>query len=108
MAVTRNTVTLTGEITAIDALRHTPAGLPLIRLKLAHQSVQVEAGVNRQTAFEVSAMAIGGIASSAARFKTGDAVTIDGFLAGERRSGAPVHTRSGHPLILHITNIQRI
>jgi|GEM_PF-3810303 len=53
-------------------------------------------------------MAIGGIASSAARFKTGDAVTIDGFLAGERRSGAPVHTRSGHPLILHITNIQRI
>ena len=103
-AETRNRVTLSGAITAIDTLRHTPAGLPLIHLKLAHQSVQVEAGIDRQTAFEVRAVAMGEIAVAASQFATGDAITVQGFLAGERRSGSQI----GNQLVLHITNIQRI
>lgn len=101
-AGTRNAVTLSGEITTLEALRHTPAGLPLIHLKLAHCSMQAEAGIERQTVFEIGAVAIGDIAGSVTRFKAGDAVMVQGFLAGERRSGAQI----GRYLILHITNIQ--
>jgi primosomal replication protein N len=96
-----NTVTLAGEITAIEPLRHTPAGLPLLNLKLMHQSMQEEAGGQRQTAFEISAVAIGDIAAAAAHFQAGDAVTVQGFLAARRRMGAQIGTQ----LTLHLTHI---
>jgi primosomal replication protein N len=96
-----NSVTLAGEITAIEPMRHTPAGLPLLNLRLTHRSVQAEAGIQRQTEFEVGAVAIGDIAVAASKFQMGDTVTVQGFLAARRRMGAQIGTQ----LTLHLTQI---
>jgi primosomal replication protein N len=99
--VSANSVTLAGEITTIEPLRHTPAGLPLINFKLMHRSVQIEAGIERQTELEVGVVAIGEAASAASQFNGGDKVTVQGFLAARRRMGAQLGTQ----LVLHITHI---
>jgi primosomal replication protein N len=100
--VNANAVTLAGEITAIESLRHTPGGLPLMNFRLMHRSMQIEAGIERQTECEVGAVAIGDIASAVAIFKTGDKVTVKGFLAAKRRMGAQLGTQ----LVLHIIEIK--
>jgi primosomal replication protein N len=102
-ATASNTVTLAGEITAIDPLRHTPAGLPVVNFKLTHRSLQLEANIERQSGFEIGAVAIGDIAAAAARFHTGDTVTVQGFLAAKRS----LSKQAGAPLILHITHIDQ-
>jgi primosomal replication protein N len=102
-ADTLNTVTLAGEITAIESLRHTPGGLPLMNFRLLHRSMQIEAGIERQTECEVSAVAIGDIASAVTAFKAGERVTVAGFLAAKRRMGAQLGTQ----LTLHITHIKQ-
>jgi len=99
--VDANAVTLAAEITAIEPLRHTPAGLPLVNFRLTHRSVQVEAGIEKQTELEVGAVAIGEIAAAVSKFKSGDKVTVQGFLAAKRRMG----TQLGTQLVLHITQI---
>jgi len=38
-----NRLTLSGTIAALDALRHTPAGIALVEFVLAHDSQQAEA-----------------------------------------------------------------
>ena len=96
-----NSVTLAGEITAIEPLRHTPAGLPLVNFRFTHRSVQAEAGIKRQTAFEVGAVAIGDIASTVSKFHSGDKVTVQGFLTAKSRMGAQLGTQ----LVLHISHI---
>ncbi len=103
-----NRVRLSGEITVLNALRHTPAGLPLMQFRLVHKSVQLEANIERRTEFEVNAVAIGEVAAAAARLQAGDQVTVQGFLAARRRSGVTLQhsgTPSGNQLILHVTQI---
>jgi primosomal replication protein N len=102
--VDANDVTLAGEITAIESLRHTPGGLPLMNFRLMHRSMQIEAGIERQTECEVGAVAIGDIASAVAVFKAGDKVAVTGFLAAKRRMGAQLGTQ----LVLHIKEIKHI
>jgi primosomal replication protein N len=96
-----NLVKLTGEITAIEPLRHTPAGLPLMHFTFLHRSLQVEANIERQTEFEVDAVAIGEVTAAVSRFQPGSRVTLQGFLAARRRSGVQIRTQ----LVLHITHI---
>ncbi len=96
-----NSVRLAGEITAIESLRYTPAGLPLVNFKLTHRSQQFEAGIERQTELEVGVVAVGDIAAAVAKFHVGDKVTIQGFLAARRRMGAQLGTQ----LVLHVTHI---
>jgi primosomal replication protein N len=103
-AGTLNTVKLTGEISDIASLRHTPGGLPLMNFRLLHRSMQIEAGIERQTECEVGAVAIGDVASAVAAFKAGDSVTVEGFLAAKRRMGAQLGTQ----LVLHIQQIKQI
>ncbi len=74
-----------------------------MNFKLMHRSVQVEADIERQTEFEVGAVAIGDIAAAVSTFKSGDAVTVQGFLAAKRRMG----TQLGTQLVLHISTINR-
>ncbi len=74
-----------------------------MNFRLLHRSMQIEAGIERQTECEVGAVAIGDIASAVAVFKTGDKVTVAGFLAAKRRMGAQIGTQ----LILHITQIKQ-
>ena len=92
-----NTVTLSGIITAIEPLRYTPAGLPLLRFQLHHGSTQVEAGINRQVECDVSGVGIGDIATALSKCQTGAAIQVTGFVAKKGRGGTQI--------ILHVTNI---
>jgi len=81
-------VCLTGEIAGTEPLRHTPAGLPLIQFKLAHRSLQVEAGYRRQVECEVSCIAMGEAATQLSRLTAGAQVKVTGFLNRKNRMSA--------------------
>ena len=95
-----NAVALSGELAAIEPLRRTPAGIPLVNFKLAHKSRQVEAGFKRQVECEMNAVAMGDVALAVSRMQAGQAVRIEGFLNRKNRMSAQ--------LILHATNTELI
>jgi primosomal replication protein N len=80
-----NAVSLGGKLAEVEPLRHTPAGLPLIHFKLAHRSVQVEAGYKRQVECDVNCVAIGEAATQLSRIRAGADVTVTGFLNRKNR-----------------------
>jgi primosomal replication protein N len=94
--VNANAVTLTGTLAEVEPLRHTPAGLPLIQFKLVHRSSQVEAGREREVELSMQCVAMGA-AAAACENRSGDRVTVQGFL--NRRS------RMSTQLVLHATGI---
>lgn len=98
-----NAVALTGVIVAIESLRHTPAGVPIVGITLRHQSAQTEAGMARQTVFDVAAVVMGEAAQSAAHYRPGDAIAVRGFLAARNYKGAQVGTQ----LVLHVTHLEK-
>ena len=95
-----NRVELTGCIAARGALRHTPAGVPVLELALSHESEITEAGVLRKVSIEVPAIAF----ESQARLLSGTAsdrpVRVGGFLASK--------SRRSKKLVLHIVTIEFI
>jgi primosomal replication protein N len=93
--VDANTVALTGTIAEVEPLRHTPAGLPLVQFKLAHQSWQVEAGHNRQVECIVNCVALGAAATRLSSARSGERLSVNGFL--NRRNRMSVQ------LVLHVT-----
>jgi len=93
-----NAVALHGELTEIEPLRHTPAGIPLLHFKLQHRSQQNEAGFKRQVECEMGAVAMGEVAVRLARLKAGQTVTVRGFL--NRRN------RMSRQVILHATEAE--
>jgi len=90
-----NEVALAGELTAIEPLRYTPAGVPLISFKLLHRSQQIEAGLKRQVECEMSGVAMAEAAKAMSGLKIGQAVRVTGFLNRKNRMSAQ--------LILHAT-----
>jgi primosomal replication protein N len=93
--VDANAVTLAGTLAQVEPLRHTPAGLPLLQFRLAHKSVQTEAGFRRQVECEVSCVVLGDAATGLARSSPGTRVTVTGFLNRKNRMSAQ--------LVLHAT-----
>lgn len=98
--MTANEIALTGELAAIDALRYTPAGIPILGFKLLHRSQQSEAGLKRQVECEVSGVAMAEVAVAMSRYKPGRAVRVKGFMNRKNRMSAQ--------LILHATEAQQI
>ena len=96
----QNRIRITGTVTAIDAVRYTPAGIPIVELKLSHESTQTEAGRPRQVEVEVMALAAGESASKLARSPLGARLAVTGFLAHKGRSRVQ--------LILHINDFEFI
>ena len=93
-----NEIALTGELAAIDALRYTPAGIPILGFKLLHRSQQTEAGLKRQVECEVNGVAMAEVAVAMSRYKVGQAVQVKGFLNRKNRMSAQ--------LMLHATAAQ--
>lgn len=89
---------LSGIVARIDALRHTPAGIPVLDFSLSHASSQIEAGHLREVRFEVPAVAIGEIATRLATRGSGERVEIAGFLA--QRSARSTQ------LVVHATEVR--
>jgi primosomal replication protein N len=98
--VSANEIALTGELTAIEALRYTPAGIPILGFKLLHRSQQSEAGLRRQVECEVNGVAMAEVAVVMARYKAGRAVRVKGFMNRKNRMSVQ--------LILHATEAQAI
>ena len=95
-----NEVALTGELTVIEPLRYTPAGIPRLGFRLAHRSSQAEAGVRRQVECEVGGVAMAEVALAMARFQPGQPVTVKGFINRKNRMSAQ--------LVLHATEAKAI
>ena len=95
-----NEVALSGELAAIEPLRYTPAGIPLLSFKLSHKSRQMEAGLKRQVECEMGGVAMADAALAMAGFKPGQTVKVSGFLNRKNRMSAQ--------LILHVTEARAI
>ena len=95
-----NAVEISGRLSQVEALRHTPAGIPLLNFTLAHASSQIEAGHERRVECEVKGVALGAIAAQMARLRAGDAIRVLGFLNRKNRMSAQ--------LVLHATRTETI
>ena len=93
-----NRVTVSGKLIELDALRHTPAGVPVLKFRLQHDSSQMEAGGARKVSCEVAAVAFEREAKLLAAAKLGSSVKIVGFLAAK--------SRSSRTLVRHATQIE--
>lgn len=89
---------LSGKLIELDALRHTPAGIPVVNFRLSHASEQIEAGAKRTVQFELAGLAFEREARLMATAKPGMQVKVTGFLAGK--------SRDSKQLVLHATNIE--
>ena len=81
-----------------DGLRHTPSGLPTLRLRVAHASQQSEGGSNRAVEIETEVVAFGDTARRLARLPMGERARLSGFLD---RKGVKYPT-----LELHVTEFE--
>ncbi len=93
-----NRVELTGILIERQALRFTPAGVPVGECVIAHQSEQLEAGISRRVECEVQAIALGDTANWLQAATPGMGVRVSGFMAPK--------SRNGKQLRLHITTIE--
>jgi primosomal replication protein N len=93
-----NRVGLTAALVEREAIRYTPAGIPIVGLKLSHQSVQREAGADRTVEMEISAIAADRVALRIDRVALGTELKLEGFLAPRRRNVKA--------LVLHVTEFE--
>jgi primosomal replication protein N len=89
---------LIASIAERDAMRYTPAGIPIVSAKLMHASEQTEAGISRQIEFEIIAIAAGEISGRFNRAELGVMFEFTGFLARKNRN-----SRS---LVFHVTDFK--
>lgn len=81
-----------------DALRYTPAGIPILNFSIHHASEQIEAGQTRQVEFEITCVATEEQARLIAGAPLGIRLNVRGFLAAKGRSSKQ--------LALHIDTIE--
>jgi len=95
-----NQVEFSGILTQCDALRYTPAGLPLIECKILHESQQIEANMARQVKVELAALAVGELAKKLSQLELAQTLSVTGFLAQKSQ-------KSSH-IVLHICSLENI
>lgn len=96
--MTQNRVEIEGSIAAFDSVRYTPAGIPILELKITHASSQVEAGKPRQVEIEISAVAAGELTARLSKSPLGARIKATGFLAHKGKARIQ--------LILHIVEFE--
>jgi primosomal replication protein N len=77
----RNQVVIEGSLTEISVLRYTPAGVPLIEMRIQHFSRQPEAGSERDVSVTLTVFVLGEPALIAATMRVGQNIAIKGFLS---------------------------
>lgn len=77
----RNEAVIGGRLLKRSALRHTPAGIPVVDFVITHGSVQSEAGAKRKVQCDVDAVAIGEMAVRIEKVKINQPLQVSGFLA---------------------------
>ena len=89
---------MSGRLIELDALRRTPAGVPVMKFRLQHDSTQLEAGASRKVSCEIAAVAFEREATLLAAAKLGSDVQVTGFLAARSRTSKSV--------VLHATQVE--
>lgn len=95
-----NSFQCTATLAERDIVRYSPAGIPIVAAKLAHESEQVEAGISRKVEFELSALAAGSLAQKLEKASLGAAYRFSGFMARKNRKSKSV--------VFHLTDIETI
>ena len=93
-----NRVELSGALIELDALRHTPAGIPVVEFRLRHESRRDEAGVERTVSAELEAIAFEAQANLVSGAPLGTPLHVRGFLCAK--------SRRSKKLVLHATHIE--
>ena len=93
-----NQLELSGEVILLEALRFTPAGIPILILTVRHVSNRSEAGMKRQVECDVPVMAMADLAKKAAGLKIGDQIKVAGFLAKK--------SLKNDRLVLHLNELE--
>ncbi|WP_114689410.1 primosomal replication protein N [Polynucleobacter necessarius] len=93
-----NHFTLTAILVSKDAIRFTPAGIPVMHCQLEHSGHANEVGVARKIQMNVEAITIGPIQKDLERMDLGAEAVFEGFLASK--------TLRNQSLVFHITHIQ--
>ena len=89
---------LYGRIVELDVPRHTPAGIPIMKFRLSHESEQIETGTPRRVNCEIAVVAFDREARLLSAAPLGTAVTVTGFM--DRRG------HSSRQVVLHATHIE--
>ena len=100
-----NVASIEGRIVERDSLRYTPAGIAIIRMTVAHQSEQIEAGEPRALELELTCIAVEAEARLIAKAALGTMVRVSGFLARKSRTSRNIelHAASVEFLSEHLT-----
>ena len=89
---------LGGQVAAREALRYSPAGIPIVALHLLHQSWQRENGAPRLAAVEIELLAFGEVALRLDKVQPGQRMNASGFLANRSRRSRRV--------VLHVNEFE--
>ncbi|MCW8971823.1 MAG: primosomal replication protein N [Gammaproteobacteria bacterium] len=98
-----NRLQIAGVVGNSPETRYSPAGIPIARFTLRHQSQQSEAGMQRQVLCNIGVVASGeALLQIVQQLQTGEGVRVIGFLArANNRQGE-------NRLILHADSIETI
>lgn len=95
-----NQLLLTGTLAQLEALRYTPAGVPLIECRIRHESKQIEANSERMVQVEIPAIAIGEMARKVSQLNMAQPLRVTGFLAQK--------SQKSQQIVLHICSLENI
>lgn len=98
-----NRLQIAGIVGSDPEVRYSPAGIPIARFTLKHESQQQEAGLTRQVVCNIGVVASGeALQQSVKQLETGSGIRVSGFLArANNRQGE-------YRLILHADEIARL
>jgi len=89
---------VSGTLAERDTLRHTPAGVSVLKFRLQHESTQPQAGGERKVSCEIAAVAFEREAKLLTAAQLGSLLTVTGFLAAR--------SRASRSLVLHASQIE--
>jgi primosomal replication protein N len=96
--VSLNRLRIDGRLIGKEALRYTPAGIPVFSGVLEHQSEQEEDGEARRVECEVPLIALGDPAKWLAAVAPGLTISLAGFIAAK--------SRQRKTLVFHVQSIE--
>jgi primosomal replication protein N len=91
-----NRLVLSAEVIEKNAMRYTPAGLPVLDLTLKHESDLMQNDQIRRIVFEIKARGIGDITQALEQLELGRSQGFVGFLGAQR---------NGRGIVFHITEL---
>ncbi len=95
-----NRLRISATLVGRSALRYTPAGMPVCEAQCQHSGAVIEAGLERQLAFEFAAIAAGSVAERLNGLALGSAIELEGFIAttSQRTAKLRIHITEFTPV----------